>query len=54
MLDLSKTELEGDEWCDEADRALNEAADELERLNGVLLAISEEARNAATLDRWRN
>ena len=52
MLDLSTTELEGDEWCDQADRALHQAADEIERLNGILLAIGEEARNAAIADQW--
>jgi hypothetical protein len=53
-LDLSITELEGDEWCDEADRALHEAANELERLKGVLLAIAKEARSAVLLSRRQN
>lgn len=35
-LDLMTTTLEGDDWCIEVDRALQEAASEIERLETLL------------------
>ena len=35
-LDLMNTKLEGDDWCIEVDRALQEAAREIERLTTAL------------------
>ena len=35
-LDLMTTPLEGDDWCIEVDRALQEAASEIERLETAL------------------
>lgn len=35
-LDLMTTTLEGDDWCIEVDRALQEAASEIERLETAL------------------
>jgi ribosomal protein S18 len=36
-LDLLRTELEGDDWCTETDRVLQEAADFLEQMHQELL-----------------
>jgi len=36
-LDLLRTELEGDDWCTQTDRVLQEAADLLEEVNKELL-----------------
>ncbi|MDB5569981.1 MAG: hypothetical protein JWN93_1164 [Hyphomicrobiales bacterium] len=45
-LNLTVTPLEKEEWRREVDRALLEAADEIERLNAILLAIAKEAARA--------
>jgi hypothetical protein len=36
-LDLLRTELEGDDWCTQTDRVLQEAADFLEQMHQELL-----------------
>jgi hypothetical protein len=46
-LDLLGTELEGDDWCIQVDATLQEAADVVERLHGVLQAIARQASGGA-------
>ena len=45
-LDLMTTNLEGDDWCIEVDRALQEAASEIERLE-IALRLSMKHTGAA-------
>lgn len=40
-LDLMTTELEGEDWCIAADRAMAQAAVELEEMHAFLQQISE-------------
>lgn len=42
-LDLMTTTLEGDDWCIEVDRALQEAAAEIERLHTALTLTMQQA-----------
>lgn len=42
-LDLMTTTLEGDDWCIEVDRALQEAASEIERLETALRLTMQQA-----------
>ena len=44
-LDLMYTDLEGDDWCTQTDRVLQEAADVMENLNQQLLKMSANARS---------
>ena len=43
-LDLMTTELEGEDWCIAADRAMAQAAAELEVMHAFLAQISDFAR----------
>jgi len=44
-LDLMTTELEGEDWCIAADKALSSAAAELEALHAFLKKIAEFAQS---------
>ena len=44
-LDLMYTDLEGDDWCTQTDRVLQEAADVMENLHKQLLTVSANARS---------
>jgi hypothetical protein len=46
-LDLMTTTLEGDDWCIEVDRALQEAASEIERLETSLKLIRSQTGSMA-------
>lgn len=50
-LDLLITELEGDDWCTQADLILQESAEVVERLNLALKGIAAAAHSAVVNNR---